>query len=314
MEYKRLGKTNLLVSRIGFGGLVIGGFHYGKTQDKESIAAIKKAMNLGVNFFDTADIYSFGKSERILSKGLGKKRENMIVATKVGMKWNKKRKKGYYDLSPDYIFEAIEKSLSNLKIKRITLYQIHYPDLRTTALDTMEALNELKKEKKIKYIGCSNFTSTEIARYQRYGRIESIQVPYNILDQKAEKKIFPICHKWQMGVIVFSPIAQGLLSGKYNEKTKFSKNDRRNKSKYFTPKFLKRSEPLLEKIKEISLRYKKTMTQVSIRWILDNPNVTCIIIGVKTPKEIEEAAGAAGWRLSKKERDELTKMGKKIIF
>ena len=238
----------------------------------------------------------------------------MIVATKVGMRWNKKRKKSYYDLSPGYIFEAIEKSLSNLKIKRIMLYQIHYPDLRAAVLNTMEALNELKEEKKIKYIGCSNFTSTEIARYQRYGRIESIQVSYNILDQKAEKNIFLACRKWQMGVIVFSPIAQGFLSGKYNEKTKFSKNDRRNKSKYFTSKFLKRSKPLLEKIKEISLRYKKTMTQVAIRWILDNSNVTCIIIGVKTPKEIEEAVGAAGWRLYKKERNELTEMGKKIIF
>jgi len=313
MEYKRLGKTDLLVSRIGFGGLAIGGFHYGKTKDKESIAAIRMAIRLGVNFFDTADIYGFGKSEKILAKGLGRKREKVIIATKVGIRWNKKKKESYYDLSSDYIFEAIEKSLSNLKIKKIPLYQIHYPDSVKSASETMEALNKLRRIEKIKYIGCSNFSPNDIARYQKYGRIESIQIPYNIIDQKAEENIFSVCRKWKMGIITFSPIAQGFLSGKYNEKIKFSKNDRRNKSKYFTPKVFKRIKPLLEKIKEIGLRHRKTMIQVALRWILDNPNVTCIIIGVKTPKEIKEATGAFGWRLSKKEREELTVMGKEVM-
>ena len=305
MEYKRIG--DLMVSRIGFGGLTIGGFHYGKTKDRESILAVKKALKLGINFFETADIYGFGKSERIISKGLG--RHKAIIATKVGVRWDKKKNKRYYDLSSEHIIKAAKKSLSNLKIKSIPFYQIHYPDPKMPAEITMEALNILEDEGKIKYIGCSNFTPKQISEYQKYGRIEFIQVPYNIIDQGAEK----IAKKWKMAVIAHSPIAQGLLSGKYDEHSKFSKNDRRNKSKYFTPRVLKRIKPLLKRIREIAIKYAKTETQVSLRWILDNPNITSVTIGARTEGEIEEAVGAIGWRLSKRERDELTKIGKTIL-
>lgn len=311
MEIKRLGKTDFLISRIGFGGVAIGGFHYGKTEDKESVAAIKKALKLGVNFFDTADIYGFGKSEKVLSIGLGRKRNEAVIATKVGVRWDKKKRESYYDLNPDYISKAAEKSLSNLKVKSIPLYQIHFPDPKTSAYDVMRAFNGLKDKGKIKHIGCSNFTPEQIVEYQKYGRVESIQIPYNILNQSAEKIFSPICKKYDMGMIAFTPIAQGFLSGNYNN-AKFTKNDRRNKSKYFSPEIIKKAKPLLEKMKEIGDYYNKTMAQVALRWILDNPNITCIIIGVKTPKEIEEAAGASGWKLSKKERYELAKMGKDI--
>lgn len=209
--------------------------------------------------------------------------------------------------------KALKKSISNLRIKSIPLYQIHYPDSKTPASITMAALNRLKKENKIKYIGCSNFTSEEINKYQKYGRIESIQIPYNIVDQETGKNIFSAAKKWKMGIIAYSPIAQGLLSGKYDEHSKFNKNDRRSKSKYFTPQVLKRIRPLLKKIKEIGEKYKKTEAQVSMRWILDSPNITSIIIGVRTANEIEEAAGAVGWKLSKKERDELSKIGSRVM-
>ena len=128
MEYKRLGETNLLVSRIGFGGLAIGGFHYGKTKDKESIATIKQALKLGVNFFDTANIYGFGKSEQLLAEGLGSNRNKVIIATKVGVRWDKKKNKSYYDLNPNHIKQAIERSIANLSLKTSPLYQIHSPD------------------------------------------------------------------------------------------------------------------------------------------------------------------------------------------
>lgn len=310
MEIKRLGKTKFKVSRIGFGGVAIAGFHYGKTKDKESISAIKKALQLGVNFFDTADVYGFGKSEKLLSEGLGKKRNEVVIATKVGVRWDKKKEKSYYDLSPDYVYGALEKSISNLRVKSIPLYQLHMPDPKTPILKTMAVLNKLKKEGKIKHIGCSNFSASQIKKMQEYARVESVQIPYNILEQKAEKDIIPLCEKLNMGIIAYTPIAQGFLSGKYRN-AKFSENDRRNKSAYFTPGFLKKAMPLLERMEIIGEKHNKTMVQVALRWILDNPSITCIIIGVKTKNEIEEAIGATGWNLLEKEREELKILGKK---
>lgn len=314
MEKQRLGKTNFYISKIGFGALAIGGFHYGKTKDKTSINTIKKALKLGINFFDTADVYGFGHSEKILSEGLGKEREKVIIATKVGVRWDKKKKESYYDLSSEYIKKAIKKNLSNLKIKSIPIYQIHYPDPKTPISETMNILNELKNKGKIKYIGCSNFTAGLIKKYQKYGRIESLQVPYNILDQKAEKYLFPICEKFNMGIIVYSPLAQGLLTGKYGIDTKFDNNDRRSSSKYFSKKMFKKIAPLLDKMRDIGNYYKKTQTQVALRWILDSPYVTSAIVGIKNIEELKEAVGADNWHLSKKERNILTKLGKEVNY
>jgi len=312
MEYRRLGKTNLKISRIGFGGLTIAGFHYGKTKKKESIQAIKKSVGLGINFFDTADIYGFGKSEKILAEGLGASRKKVVIATKVGVRWSKTKNKGYYDISPDHIKKAVEKSAKNLKVDTIPLYQIHYRDKKTKPSLTMAALKKLKAEGKVKHIGCSNFTAVDIGKYQKYGRIESIQLPYNLIDQKSEKIISEASKKWKMSVIVYSCLAQGLLTGKY-ENVKFSENDRRRNSIYFDKKTIKKVQPLLDEMKKIARSYSKTMTQVALRWVLDNSYVSCAIVGVKNIEEVREVAGAANWHLSKGERKKLEMLGKKVL-
>ncbi|MCX6760350.1 MAG: aldo/keto reductase [Candidatus Nealsonbacteria bacterium] len=312
MEITKLGKTSLKISRIGFGCLAIAGFHYGKTDDKESIKAIKKAVKLGINFFDTADIYGFGKSEKLLASGLGENKDKVVVATKVGARWDEKKGRKYLDLTPEYISGAVEKSLENLQINTIPLYQIHYPYLKNKPEETMSALNMLKKDGKIKYVGCSNFTLRDLEKYRKYGRIDAIQVPYNLIDQKSEKMITFAAKKYGMGVIAYSPLAQGLLSGKFKSK-KFSKNDRRSKSQYFKTESIKKAEPLFRGMEEIGKKYNKTMTQVALRWILDNPYVSCMIVGAKTEKEIAEAAGASGWKLSAKERNYLAKLGRKVL-
>ncbi|MFA6145776.1 MAG: aldo/keto reductase [Patescibacteria group bacterium] len=315
MEYQKLGQTNLCISRIGFGGAPIGGADYGKVNDQQSILAVKTAYKLGINFYDTADIYGFGHSEKILAKGFSlKERKNIVMATKFGVRWDCKKNKSYRDLSRRYILEAVKKSLFNLKINTIPLYQIHYPDPKTPISETMKTLKELQKNGKINFIGCSNFTADLIKEYQKYGRIESAQMSYNILDQGAEKNLFPICKKLKMSIIIYSPLAQGLLSGKYGENTKFSNNDRRNRGIYFTKESLKRVIPIIAELKKLGRRYRKTPAQVAIRWILDHPQITCVLVGIKNPKQAKEALGALGWRLTLEERKKLTKMGKKIIF
>lgn len=313
MEIVKLGKTNAEISRIGFGALAIGGFHYGKTNDNESIEAIKKAWDLGINFFDTADIYGFGKSESLLAVGLGDNCDKAILCAKVGVRWNDKEQKSFYDLSAKYIFEAVEKSLANLKIKTIPVYLMHYPDKNVSPKETMEALNKLKEEGKIKNIGCSNFTASQIKEYMQFGEINCVQVEYNILNQEAEETLFPLCKELGLTTIIFSPLAQGLLSGKYDKESKFDKNDRRSTSKYFMPDAMEKSEPLFDKLVELSQKYSKTMAQIAIRWILDNHDANTVLIGAKTPGEIEEAAGASGWSLEKQDREALTLLGRNIL-
>jgi len=309
MEYKRLGLTDLKISRLGFGGCPIGGHGWGSVRDENSIAAIRKAVKLGINFFDTADIYGLGHSEEILSKGLGKDRKKVVIATKVGVRWDNKEKISHNDLSPKHITQAVENSLRRLRIDCIPLYQIHYPDPKTPISETMEILKKLQKQGKIKHIGCSNFSSKLINEAQKYGRIESLQASYNVLDWALEKSLIPTCRKWEMSVIVYGPLAHGLLTGKYNLNTKFGKDDRRSRKEYknFRGKRFKANLVIVDKLKEIALKYNKTSVQIAIRWILDNDLITNAILGVKTPEEIEENAGVLGWKLTLKDRDILIK-------
>jgi len=271
MKYKTLGQTGLRISCIGFGGSIIGGYGWGKVKDKESIAAIHKALELGVNFFDTADVYGLGHSEEVLAKGLGYYRKRVVIATKVGVRWDKRKKESYKDLSPEHIREAVEGSLTRLKIDCIPLYQIHYPDYNTLPIETMAVLNELQREGKILYIGCSNFTPVLIKTFQKHIRLESAQERYNLLDHTIDKRLVPIYRKMKMSLLAYSPLAGG----------KLIKN---------------------KKLKEIALKYNKTPIQVAIRWILDNNIVTSAILGIRTPKEIEEDVGALGWKLSAEDR------------
>lgn len=314
MEYKKLGLTNLKISRLGVGGCPIGGYGWGKVSDKDSILAIRKALRLGINFFDTADVYGLGHSEEVLSKGLGEYRKTVIIATKVGVRWDNRKKKSYHDLSPRHITEAVEKSLQRLKIDCIPLYQIHYPDPKTPLIETMEVLKHLQKEGKIKHIGCSNFSSKLINEAQRYGRLESLQASYNILDLNIEKSLIPTCRKWKMSVIAYGPLAQGLLTGKYGPNTKFSKDDRRSWKEYknFHGKRFKANLVVIDKLKEIASKYNKTPVQVSIRWILDNPHITNTIVGIKKPEEIEENVEVLGWWLEPEDREILKDIVKKV--
>jgi len=174
MEYKKLGETDLEISRIGFGCWAIGGHGYGKVDDNESIEAIKKALDSGINFFDTADVYGFGHSEEILGKALGTQRNDVIIATKFGINW-KENGHTFKDCSAKRVVKAVENSLRRLKIDTIPLYQIHWPDPNTTLQETMGALIDCQKSGKIRYIGSSNFNAGLIEQIQKIGRIESLQ-------------------------------------------------------------------------------------------------------------------------------------------
>jgi aryl-alcohol dehydrogenase-like predicted oxidoreductase len=283
------------------GCAVIGGYDYGKADDRESVAAVQKALELGVNFFDTADVYGFGHAEEILAQGLGPHRHEAVIATKVGVAWNEEGKTSR-DLSAKRVMQALEASLRRLRLECIPVYQIHWPDPRTPIDETLEALKKCQEAGKIRHIGCSNFPADLVDQAQAYCRVESLQMPYSLAERDARETIRHCHEKHDMAVLTYSPLAQGLFSGKYGRSSQFEGTDLRKRSHLFQSDRFESNIVLLERLKSVGQRHGRTPAQAAIRWILEEPAVTCVLTGIKGSEEIEENAGALGWSLSPADR------------
>ena len=302
MEYKRLGSTNLEISRIGFGCWAIGGHGYGSVDDRESIKAIQKALDMGVNFFDTADVYGFGHSEEILGKALGGKRNEVIIATKFGVNWDK-NKRTFKDCSPERVVEALEASLRRLKIDCIPLYQIHWHDEKTPIEDVMGTLLKCRDAGKILHIGCCNFSKDLILRASNINRVESYQCLYNLAKRQNEKIIKYSSEELGISVLAYGVIGRGILSAKYNKNSQFGENDTRINDPDFHGARYDKNIFIAEKLSEIGKKYGKSPAQVAIRWVLENPNVTCAITGSKTPEQVAENVDSIGWSLDQNDME-----------
>jgi aryl-alcohol dehydrogenase-like predicted oxidoreductase len=305
MEYQRLGQTELEISRVGFGCWTMGGSRWGKVDDRDSIAAVHQALDLGVNFFDTADVYGFGHSEEILSQALGSRRHQVVIATKFGVSWDKEGNTSR-DCSPKRLVAALEGSLRRLKLDCIPLYQIHWPDWKTPIGAVMEALKECQRAGKIRYIGCANFSPDIIREAQKTARLESLQMPYNILERDIEEEVLPFCRDEEIAVLAYQPLAHGLLSGKYAYGARFGEDDFRSGDRNFQGETFKRNLKLVERLKQVAARHGKSPGQVAIRWILDNPAVTSAITGIRNPEQIAENVGAMDWRLSAEDSETIS--------
>ena len=297
MEFSNLGSSELKVSRVGFGCWAIGGHGYGPVDDRESMAAVRKALDLGINLFDTADVYGFGHSEEVLAAALGTRRKDVVVATKFGVKWDVQGKITY-DVSPARVLEAVEDSLRRLRLECIPLYQIHWPDGKTPISATLEALMRCRDAGKIRYIGCSNFPPGLIREAHAIHPMASVQAPYNILDHSIEPGILPTCQELGLSLLAHSPLAQGLLTGKFGTGARFHSDDIRSTSIYFQEDQYETNLKMASRVKDLAVRYGKTEAQVAIRWILDSCEIACAIPGAKSLEQIENNAGAMDWKLS----------------
>lgn len=304
MEFSRLGLTGYDVSRVGFGCAPMGGYDYGEINDADSIRAVRKALDLGINFFDTADVYGFGHAEEVLGKALGKERNRAVIATKFGLKWDNNGRVTR-DCSRKRVFEAVEGSLRRLQVDAIDLYQMHWPDLSTPLCETMDALLACQAAGKIIHIGCSNFTIELIDELCKSGKVDSLQASYSMLDRAAEHGILRSCGELGLSFIAHSPLARGFLSGKYGPGHGFEGTDTRNGCPYFAQDDGRKAR-LVARMREVGARHGKTVSQVAIRWILDNPLVTSAIVGVKNESQLYENTLSADWRLSDSEFKELS--------
>ncbi|MCK5534082.1 aldo/keto reductase [bacterium] len=308
MQKKKLGNTELYLSNIGLGTWALGGggyaYGWGPQDDKESIATIWRALDLGINWIDTAPVYGLGHAEKVVGKALKGKKE-VIIASKCGLVWNEKRKLSGC-LKRASIRQEIEASLKRLKREVIDLYQIHWPDPDEDIEEAWSFMMDLIKEGKIRYAGVSNFNLKQLKRAQSIQSISSLQPLYNMLMRDIEEGILEYCADNNVGVIVYSPLQSGLFTGKFtgDKIMNLPKDDwRRKKNSEFQEPRLTPNLKLLENLKPLIEKSGRTMAQTAIAWTLRRPEVTAAIVGARHPAQIKETVVAGEKMLSQEEID-----------
>ena len=299
MEYRKL--DDLKVSVIGYGAWGIGGAPFWNNEgDNKSIESIKISYENGINFFDTAPVYGFGHSEKLIGKALKEVRDKVVIATKCGLRWGKESLSSLRkDASRKSILEEIDQSLRRLDTDMIDLYQVHWPDLETSHNETMETLLEIQNQGKIRYIGLSNYSAEQIKESLQYGKIISLQPEFSLLAREIEKDTVPLCLEKKIGIIAYSPLASGVLTGKYHKKTKFK--DWRSKGIIgtFTGEGFVDNISKVDRLREIAREEGKTCGQTAINWVLRQPGLVTALVGVKNSSQMEENIKAIGWQPSK---------------
>jgi len=292
MEQRQLGKHGPQVPVICFGAWPLGG-GMGHVDDAAAIATVQRAIDLGITFIDTAEAYR--TSEDLVGRALQGRRDRVILATKV---------KGS-DLSRRHIAEAIENSLRALRTDHVDLYQAHWWDGRHPIEEAMRALDDLVRAGKVRYIGVSNFDVAQMQQAMAVRPIDSLQPRYSMLYRDAEPAILPFCREQGIGVIVHSPLAKGLLTGKYGPETRFPADDERSQMPDFQGGAYRRHLAIAARLRTFAQDRGHTLVELAVAWTLANPAVTSCIVGAKSPDQLDDHVRAAEWRLPVAEMDEI---------
>lgn len=291
MNYYNI-SNNVKVSTLCFGCEPLGGTDWGEINVKDIEEAIEYAVYKGVNFFDTADIYGLGLSETRLSKILGSKRHDLQIATKGGVSWDKPidqvRANIKFDNSPKYLKKAIDNSLKRLKLDKLPIYYIHWPDNITDIRATFEFLNSQQENGKIGLIGCSNFTSLQMAEASEVANVSFAQLPLNLISGNLSDDIVSVCNKFDIKVVAYNVLESGLLTGKYDDKSKFSEDDRRSKLAIFKGEAFENALKIVDLSKEKAKKLNLSLSEYSIKMVLEEENVCSVITGIKNIKQIQE--------------------------
>ncbi|HZR29954.1 MAG TPA: aldo/keto reductase [Terriglobales bacterium] len=311
MKLKQLGNTDMQITPLGIGAWAMGGggwqFGWGKQDDNDSIAAIHAALDAGMNWIDTAAVYGLGHSEQVVAQALKGRAKRPYVFTKCELVWNAKGEISG-NLKAASIRREIEASLKRLQLDVIDLYQIHWPDPPEDIEEGWQTLAELKKEGKVRWIAVSNFNVEQMERARKIAPISSLQPPYSILKREIEEEILPYCARHNIGVIAYSTMQSGLLTGEMTRQriAGFPKDDfRKSLNPHFQEPALTRNLELAELLRDIGERHGRTAGEVAIAWVLRRPEVTAAIIGVRSAKQVEGVIGAMEFRLKLQEIDEI---------
>ena len=310
MERRRLGNSDLQITRIGVGAWAMGGsgwaFSWGPQEDEQSISAIHAALDGGVNWIDTAAVYGLGHSEEVVGRALKGRSRRPYVFTKCERVWDEGGEIGY-SLKADSIRGECEASLRRLQIDAIDLYQVHWPEPDVEIEEGWREMERLHDTGKVRHVGVSNFNVAQMERARRIAPITSLQPPYSLLNREVEREILPYCARNNIGVIVYSPMYSGLLSGGMTKErvANLASDDWRSSNANFAEPLLSRNLTLVNFLREIGRRHGRTAGEVAIAWTLRNPAVTAAIVGVRSPKQVDGVIGAGDFRLSDEEVREI---------
>jgi aryl-alcohol dehydrogenase-like predicted oxidoreductase len=317
MEYTQFGRTALHVSKISYGTWQFGGDwgHIEHSQWDTGKATVQKALELGINFFDTAQAYGFGLAERMLGealkpylKGL---REDLVLATKGGLRME--GDKLLHDASVRWLRQGVEQSLRNLGVDYIDLYQVHWPDPHTPIEETASTLDQLVHEGKIRYVGVSNYNVEQMKAFEQTRTLDALQPPYSLFRREIEQEILPYTREHGIGVLVYGPLAHGLLGGSFTPQTTFAPDDWRSKSEFFHGEPFQRNVAVVEQLKRLAEHNGMTIAQLAIAWVLAQPAIDVAIVGARNPEQLEQTALAGAMHLTQETLQEIERIMREAV-
>lgn len=301
MEYIRLKNTDLTVSRIAIGGDPMGLHAWGDTNEAEMIEAVRTGIGEGITYFDTADVYGIGTAEQLLAKGIGPDRQNVVIATKFGVRRNADNSRTFYDISPAWMRKAIEGSLRRLNTDYVDIYQIHYLDGVTPLEDVIESLEKLKDEGKIRYYGLSNVALKDMSVLKPFaGRFCSFQDQYSLACREYEQDILGVAEALNATPLTWGSLGQGILTGKYGRDVIMDKSDKRSRDSFpnFHGEKLQKNLNIVDVMKEMGPTYGKLPAAIALRFILDYLPDSAALVGVKRRSQVLSNCEAFDWKLS----------------
>jgi aryl-alcohol dehydrogenase-like predicted oxidoreductase len=310
METRQLGNSDLSLTPLGIGAWAMGGngwaFGWGAQDDADSIAAIREALDRGLNWIDTAAVYGLGHSEEVVAKALEGVTHKPWIFTKCERTWNENREI-VKCLKRDSIMREAEDSLRRLKVDVIDLYQIHWPEPDEDVEEGWTAMADLKAQGKVRHIGVSNFNVAQLKRAQKIAPVTSLQPPYSLVSPEVGQEILPYCLEQNIGVIVYAPMKSGLLTGKMTRErlANLPEDDFRKRALSFQEPHLSKNLALVELLRKIGDAHGRTPGEVAIAWTLNNPAVTAAIVGMRNAKQVDGVIGATTFRLAPEEVAEL---------
>jgi aryl-alcohol dehydrogenase-like predicted oxidoreductase len=313
MEQIKIGTSGLTTSRIGLGTWAIGGWMWGGTDEAQSIATIRSAVERGVTLIDTAPVYGFGHSEEIVGKALaeGSLRDKVQIATKVGVGW----KDGdlYRDSRPARIRKEIEDSLRRLKTDVIDLYQVHWPDLETPIAETARTLEDLRREGKIRAIGVSNYSPAQMDAFRAAAKLDAVQSPYNLFEREIDADVLPYAKRTELTVLSYGALCRGLLSGRMTIQSKFQGDDLRKVDPKFQGDRFRQYISAVEEFKKLAHeRFGKSVLALAVRWVLDQ-GPTIALWGARNPSQLDPVSEIEGWHIDAATKAEIDAILKRRI-
>jgi aryl-alcohol dehydrogenase-like predicted oxidoreductase len=321
MELRRLGKSDVMVTSMAFGAWAVGGWMWGGSEETTSIRAIKAAYDCGITTIDTAPVYGFGRSEELVGKAMeGVARDKYQILTKFGLNWQTQEGEPFFDTtdnegkplkmhkwsSRQKVMQECEDSLTRLKTDYIDLYQIHWPDNTTPISETFEAVQRLIEQGKVRAAGVCNYNVEQVDEALKTIQLASNQVPYSMVNRDIEQDVIPQAIEKGLGIIPYSPLQRGLLTGKIKPGYKFSEGDTREGNRFYTDENIIRTNKLLEEIKPIAERYNATLGQLVINWTINRPGIACVLVGARDDNQVKDNVKALSFTLTKEELDEIT--------